>query len=72
MGKDVRVCGYFSKPKRVREQKPLGNTALLYSSTFNRNICHCDVYRVMLEICAQALGGVHIKCPSLSSHFNGK
>ena len=24
----VRICGYFSKPKGVREQKSLGNTAL--------------------------------------------
>ena len=58
----MRVCDKFSKPKRVREQKPLGNTALLYSATFIRNICRSDVYRVTLEICAQALVCEHIKC----------
>jgi hypothetical protein len=24
----VRICGYFSKPKGVREQKSLGNTSI--------------------------------------------
>jgi hypothetical protein len=28
MSKDVRIHGYFSKPKGVREQKGLENTAL--------------------------------------------
>jgi hypothetical protein len=27
--KDVRICGYFSKPRGVREQRSLGNTALV-------------------------------------------
>jgi len=29
MCKDVRIHGYFSKPKRVREQQCLGNIALI-------------------------------------------
>jgi hypothetical protein len=28
VSKDVRIRGYFSKPKGVREQKSLGNTCL--------------------------------------------
>ena len=28
MGKDVRIRGYLSKPKKVREQRSLGNTDL--------------------------------------------
>ena len=29
MSKDMRIRGYFSKPKGVREQKILGDTVLL-------------------------------------------
>jgi hypothetical protein len=32
MSKDVRIRGYFSNPKEVREQKSLGNAGLVYSS----------------------------------------
>jgi hypothetical protein len=28
LSKDVRICGYFLKPKGVREQKRLGSTAI--------------------------------------------
>jgi hypothetical protein len=28
VGKEVRISGYFSKPKGDRDQKSLGNTAL--------------------------------------------
>jgi len=35
VSKDVRIRGYFSKPKGAREQKSLGSTAL-YSSSFPR------------------------------------
>jgi hypothetical protein len=35
VSKDVRIRGYFSKPKGAREQKRLGSTAL-YSSSFPR------------------------------------
>jgi hypothetical protein len=28
MSKDVKIRGYFAKPKGVREQKSLGNTGL--------------------------------------------
>jgi hypothetical protein len=28
MSKDVRIRGYFSKPKGVREEESVGNTAL--------------------------------------------
>jgi hypothetical protein len=28
VNKDVGICGYFSKPKGVREQKCVGNTDL--------------------------------------------
>ena len=34
MSKDVRIRGYFSKPKRVREQKHLGKTALVSCRMF--------------------------------------
>jgi hypothetical protein len=44
MSKDVRIRGYFSYPKGVREQKSLGNAALinftflLYKHVLKQNI----------------------------------
>jgi hypothetical protein len=38
---DVRIRGYFSKPKGVREQKRLRNTAIDY-------ICVCS--RIMIKL----------------------
>jgi hypothetical protein len=32
VSKDVRIRGYFTKPKGVRKQKSLGNTALQHRS----------------------------------------
>jgi hypothetical protein len=46
-------------------------SALLHSAAFIRNICHSDIYRVMLEMCAQTLVGLHIKRPLFLSEFNG-
>jgi hypothetical protein len=33
VSKDVRICGYFSKPKGVREQNRFGNTDINYTGT---------------------------------------
>ena len=40
MSKDVRIRGYFSKPKRVREQKLLGKIALVSCRMFKKGRMH--------------------------------
>jgi hypothetical protein len=47
--KDVRISGYFSKPKGVREQKSLGNTGLgLFNDAVSSSddIASCNVFMI--------------------------
>jgi len=64
MSKDVRIHGYFSEPKGVREQNRLGDTALYEYrlSDSSAVVLYFRVNNCMLKVCMVRYEVLHLFC----------